>query len=297
MKIPIKEIFSMKHAHLKAFTYEGKGGNSAGVVLVEDRLTDEQMQEKAAEVGFSETAFVKKISEDKFSLRFFTPKCEVDLCGHATIASFYYLGLKNIIKPFEGKWTGLQTTKAGNLNVEVSYENKVVESVCMQQGQPEEFGEVLDFESIGESLNVSPEDLRLKDYKINPRIISTGLKDILIPIKSRDILNSIKPDFEKITHVSLLNQSVGYHLYTIEDGKVYTRNFAPQVGINEECATGTSNGALIYLLSKEGITDECDIIQGEAMGETSMIYTKAIHLMNKYIIKVGGKATLIDDWE
>jgi len=43
----------MKHAHLKAFTYECKGGNSAEVVLVEDRLTDKQMQEKAAQVGFS----------------------------------------------------------------------------------------------------------------------------------------------------------------------------------------------------------------------------------------------------
>ena len=285
----------MKHAHLKAFTYKGKGGNSAGVVIVEDRLTDEQMQEKASELGFSETAFVKRLKGDKFSVRFFTPKCEVDLCGHATIASFYYLGIKNLIKPFEGKWTGLQTTKAGNLNVEVSYVNKKVDSVCMQQSQPEEYGEVLDFKGIGESLNIPEDYIRLKDYKINPRIISTGLKDILIPIKSREILNNIKPNFEKILHVSLLNQSVGYHLYTIEDGTIYTRNFAPQVGINEECATWTSNGALIYLLSKEGLTDEADIIQGETMGETSMIYTKAIHLMNKYIIKVGGKATLIDE--
>jgi len=285
----------MKHAHLKAFTYLGKGGNSAGVVIVEDRLTDEQMQKKATELGFSETAFVKKLNGDKFAVRFFTPKCEVDLCGHATIASFYYLGIKNLIKPFEGKWTGLQTTKAGNLNVEVSYLNKKVESVCMQQSSPEEFGEVLDFKGIGDSLNIPEEYIGLKDYKINPRIISTGLKDIIIPIKSREILNNIKPDFDKIIHVSLLNQSVGYHLYTIEEGTIYTRNFAPQVGIYEECATGTSNGALIYLLSKEGITDEAEIIQGEAMGETSMIYTKAIHLMNKYIIKVGGKATLIDE--
>src|SRR6056297_287843 len=185
----------MKHAHLKAFTYEGKGGNSAGVVLVEDRLTDEQMQDKATELGFSETAFVKKINGDKFSLRFFTPKCEVDLCGHATIASFYYLAVNNLIKPFDGKWTGLQTTKAGNLNVEVSYKNKEVDTVCMQQGQPEEYGEVLDFKGISESLNTSEDNLRLENYDINPIIISTGLKDILIPVKSREILNKIQPDF------------------------------------------------------------------------------------------------------
>jgi len=285
----------MKHAHLKAFTYKGKGGNSAGVVLIKDSLTDDQMQKKATEVGFSETAFVKKINGNKFHIRFFTPKCEVDLCGHATIASFYYLATNNLIEAHDGKWSGLQTTKVGNLNIEVNYINNKIDMVCMQQSQPEEFGEVLDFKAIGDSLNIPEEYIRLKDYKINPRIISTGLKDILIPIKSREILNNIKPDFDKISHLSLLNQSVGYHLYTIDQGKIYTRNFAPQVGINEECATGTSNGALIYLLSTEGITDEADIFQGEAMGQTSLIHSKAVHLMNKYIIKVGGKATLINE--
>ncbi|MFO7886765.1 MAG: PhzF family phenazine biosynthesis protein [Eubacteriales bacterium] len=285
----------MKHAHLKAFTYKGRGGNSAGVVLIKDNLTDKQMQKKATEVGFSETAFVKKINGNKFNIRFFTPKCEVDLCGHATIASFYYLAINNLIEPHDGKWSGLQTTKAGNLNVEVNYINNKIDMVCMQQNQPEEYGEVLDFKDIALSLNTSEDSIGLEDYKINPRIISTGLKDILIPIKSREILNNIKPDFEKITHISLLNQAVGFHLYTLDEGKIYTRNFAPGVGINEECATGTSNGALIYLLSIEGITDEADIIQGEAMGETSMIYSKVVHLMNKYIIKVGGKATLINE--
>jgi predicted PhzF superfamily epimerase YddE/YHI9 len=90
---------------------------------------------------------------------------------------------------------------------------------------------------------------------------------------------------------------VGYHLYTVENDNVYTRNFAPAVGINEECATGTANGALIYLLSKEGITDESNIIQGEAMGEKSIIYAKAVNFMNKYIIKIGGNAALIKEVE
>ncbi|SRR6056297_2517594 len=285
----------MEYAHLKAFTYNGTGGNSAGVVIVEDRISDEEMQAKATEIGFSETAYIKKLNGDKFAVRFFSPTCEVDLCGHATIASFYYMALKGIIKPFEGKWNGLQTTKAGNLNVEVTYKDKQPDSVCMQQSQPEDYGVVKDLKDLGESLNLPSDYIQLPDYDILPTIVSTGLRDLLIPIQSREILNSINPDFNKITQISLLNQVVGYHLYAIEGDTIYTRNFAPSIGINEECATGTANGALIYLLSKKGITDESDIIQGEAMGEKSMVYTKAINIMNKYIIKVGGSASLIKE--
>ncbi len=287
----------MEYAHLKAFTYEGTGGNSAGVVLIDYRISDVEMQEKAAEIGFSETAYIKKINGDKFSFRFYTPTCEVDLCGHATIASFYYLALKEIIKPSEEKWNGIQTTKAGNFNVEVTYKDKKPNIVCMQQGQPEYFGEVKDLKGIGDSLNIQSYFLKLDSYNIYPSIISTGLRDLLIPVRSREVLNSIKPDFDKVRNLSLINQVVGYHLFTVENDNVYTRNFAPAVGIEEECATGTANGALIYLLSKEGIMNESIIIQGEAMGEKSIIYAKTVNFMNKYIIKIGGSAELIKEVE
>ena len=82
---------------LNAFTDDVSGGNPAGVVLDADNLTEKQMQGIAKKVGFSETAFVMSSDSADFRVRFFTPSDEVDLCGHATIATFKLLLLKGRI--------------------------------------------------------------------------------------------------------------------------------------------------------------------------------------------------------
>ncbi len=76
---------------VNAFTLNGKGGNPAGVCLDADGLSESKMQAIAAKVGYSETAFVQKPVSAKadYKTRFFTPTREVNLCGHATIATFY----------------------------------------------------------------------------------------------------------------------------------------------------------------------------------------------------------------
>jgi PhzF family phenazine biosynthesis protein len=99
---------------LNAFAKTDHGGNPAGVVLDPDSLSAHDMQKVAAKVGFSETAFVKKSNSADFKVVFFTPNGEVDLCGHATIATFYLLANKGIVQA--GKYT--QETKAGVLKEE-----------------------------------------------------------------------------------------------------------------------------------------------------------------------------------
>ncbi|HZK33371.1 MAG TPA: PhzF family phenazine biosynthesis isomerase, partial [Tissierellaceae bacterium] len=82
----------IKVYEVNAFTDKLPGGNPAGVVLDSGKLSEEQMQNISREINLSETAFVERIKEDYFKVRFFTPVCEVELCGHATIATFYLLG-------------------------------------------------------------------------------------------------------------------------------------------------------------------------------------------------------------
>ena len=88
------------------------------------------------------------------------------------------------------------------------------------------------------------------------------------------MLNNLKADFKMIEDISYENDVVGYHVFTIEKGKVYARNFAPKVGIDEECATGTSNGVLGSLLFSKGFSNHMEVIQGEAMNQKSLIYVK-----------------------
>ena len=86
----------MKYYIIDAFTDQPFGGNPAGVVLLDSDTfpKEELMLRIAAELRYSETAFVKRHSAQEFTIRYFTPKAEGELCGHATIASFFLLHRK-----------------------------------------------------------------------------------------------------------------------------------------------------------------------------------------------------------
>ncbi len=270
-----------------SFSKTEHGGNQAGVMFDSDHMTEPEMIRIAAALGFSETAFVQKSDKADFKVRFFTPVEEVDLCGHATIGTFNVMADLKMLKP--GHYT--QETRAGVLGIEILDDNTVM------MNQPvAEYSEVLDRKEIADSLNMD-ESLLIPELPV--QIVSTGLRDILIPVKSMKALDDIRPDFEKITDISRRNNVVGYHAFTLETLKqatAYCRNFAPLYDIPEEGATGTSNGALsCYLydygeLSREQASDIV-IEQGYAMGRPSEILASLGFSGDKISeVKVGGSA-------
>jgi len=279
---------------INAFAKTENGGNPAGVVLNSDDLSDEQMLLVAKKIGFPETAFIQKSDKADFKVRFFTPSAEVDLCGHATIATFYLLADKQIISV--GKYT--QETKAGVLSIEI-LENK---TVFMNQNLPKYF-EIIDQSIIAESLNVSSNSF-INDLPI--QIVSTGLKDIFVPIKSLHKLRQIKPDFKKVKQVSKKFNVIGYHLFSLKTkfgSTAHCRNFAPLYGIDEEAATGTSSGALSCYLFKYGKINKeqiNDLVfeQGYSMHRPSEIKTKLeLSSSNVCRVSVGGVASKIEKIE
>jgi len=273
---------------LNAFSNAPQGGNPAGVVLVADNLSDLEMQQIATDVGLSETAFVSKSNRASFRVRFFTPVMEVDLCGHATIATFYLMRYLNIIK--KGSYT--QETNAGILRIEV--DNQIV---TMEQLAPT-FYETIDKKTIARSLNIPLEDI-MKDLPI--QVVSTGLKDIIIPVKSLNTIKRIKPDYSEITAISERYDTVGYHIFTleVESGSfAHCRNLAPRYGINEEAATGSASGALACYLNRYEIVDVPSKIafeQGYTMGSPSEIIVELTRKSDGNLqVMVGGRANNIE---
>ncbi len=281
----------MDIAIIKSFTFENKGGNGAGVVVLNEQIPDSKKLDIANKVGLSETAFILKSGENDYDVSFFTPVCEVELCGHATIAAFYYLGKMDNIKGNNETKTVYQNTKAGRLKIEITFKDNDVDYVLMQQSEPRIYDELNQINQIANSLNIEEKFIGLNNYDIKPTVVSTGLKDIMIPVKSREVLNNIKANFKLIEDISYENDVVGYHVFTIDEGKLFARNFAPKVGINEECATGTSNGALGSLLYSKGlILNQIEVIQGESMNEKSLIFVKVNKNDDVMDVYVGGKA-------
>lgn len=272
---------------LNSFAKTKEGGNAAGVVMNADSLSEKEMRKIAAILGFSETAFILQSNVADFKVRFFTPNEEVDLCGHATIATFYTMASLGLLKPGMYK----QETKAGILGIEIKGDN----SIMMNQPVPV-FSEIIDKEELADSLNIKalqmPEDLPVQ-------VVSTGLRDIMVPVKSIEVLNTINPDMEKIRKISRKYNAVGYHVFALESfhfANANCRNFAPLYDISEESATGTSNGALgCYLYHYRKINNEqaLDIVfeQGYSMKKPSEILVSLTVKENEILeVKVGGNA-------
>jgi len=121
----------------------------------------------------------------------------------------------------------------------------------------------------------------------------------MMPVKSELQLDMLKPNMKKLTDLSKKYDVTGVHAFTVnsEDGHIHARNFAPLCGIDEEAATGTSNGALIYYLYDYNYirTNKIyTVIQGEKMKRPSKITTIVEETFDSVNIKVGGFAkTLI----
>lgn len=275
---------------MRAFTNTPEGGNPAGVVLKTQGLQEQDMLEIAKEVGFSETAFVFPSDSADFKVRFFTPAEEVDLCGHATIATFSVLLKEGIVKP--GKYK--QETKAGVLEVLIDDDG----TIFMDQNTPE-YHEIVDKKIIAESLNIDVQDL-LDEAPV--QVTTTGLKDIMIGVKGLEELRKIEGDMKKISDISEKYNATGYHVFTFEtigEATAQCRNFAPLYDIPEEAATGTASGAVscyIYKYKKDRLekeNGEYSLIfeQGYTMDSPSMISVKIKEEQGKICkVQVGGKA-------
>lgn len=271
----------MKMFKVSAFVKDNAGGNMAGVVLDCEELQDYQMLEIAKELNFSETAFVVSSEKADFRVRFFTPLHEIDLCGHATIATFSVLrDLKTISL---GKIT--QETNAGILELDIHEDY-----VFMQQQTPHFFDEV-QYKDIEKCFDQKG----FIDTRYPVIIGSTGLREIFVPIKSKELLNSMVMKKQQVIELSKEKNVIGLHLFAVSDEyDAYCRNFAPIVGIDEESATGTSNGLLgAYFNKYISNKDKFTFVQGEAMGKTSMIKVQLVKgSESSNGVWVGGKAII-----
>lgn len=263
----------MKFYIVNAFSEKIFGGNLAGVVLLPqdcDFPSDEICAKTAAELRYSETAFVRRIGSKEFKIRYFTPVAEVSLCGHATIATFAALRQSGAI----GEGDYLLHAPAGRINVSVECSR-----IFMDMAKPVSLRSILEESELAELYGIMGlhwQEQSETGLSLRPQIISTGLPDILMPVVNEDTLNRINPNFPELSALSVRYGVVGVHAFTVgcENRTFHTRNFAPLYGIDEEAATGTATGALIYYGFLHGLVkigDSCICMQGERMGRPSTI--------------------------
>ncbi|MBR3693147.1 MAG: PhzF family phenazine biosynthesis protein [Erysipelotrichales bacterium] len=273
----------MAHVYVaSAFSKNNTGGNKAGVVLDSTDLTVSQKKHIAKILGYSETAFISPSLLGDYKLEYFTPTDEVDLCGHATIATFSVLyHLQKLTKE-----NYLIETKAGLLRIQVDTEGMIL----MEQNIPT-YGDILSPILLTPSMQHTTSSSPIQ-------IVSTGLKDILYPVSSIEQLHALEPDYEAMIELSKDLDVVGVHAFTITDTDQVTaicRNFAPLYGINEESATGTANCTLAcYLFKHYKPQQEYIFEQGYNLHSPSTIIARIDYTEDTiHAVYVGGKGYMV----
>ena len=257
----------MQYHVIDVFADKLFGGNPAGVCLLDQWLTDDVLQNIAAENNLSETAFVFK-QDGYYDLRWFTPEIEVDLCGHATVASAFVLfeeAEKSAVEIKFKTMSGMMAvTREDNL-LYLDFPSRPVAPCPMYQSFKSAFG-------------ITP----IAAYKA---------ADFLVYVDSAEVLQSISPDFELLKHIKadagLDDDSFGI-IVTAKgnDCDFVSRFFAPNAGIAEDPVTGRAHSSLIPFWSEK--------LNKKVMTAKQLSKRGGVLLCedNGERVKIGGKAVL-----
>jgi trans-2,3-dihydro-3-hydroxyanthranilate isomerase len=277
-----------------AFANQPFQGNPAVVIPQADGLSDLQMQQIAREVNCSETAFVLQptVPEADFRLRWFTPTQEVDLCGHATIATLHALAQEGRFNLQRGTSQILYLeTRSGILKVTVDYTQDSRPWVWLTLPN-------CTFEAITPNLTQQlttilgyPEEMGIVEA-----VVDSHNRDVLLPIAHLDRLQGLKPDMARLSELGQQKGWRGICVYTQETAEpnsdAHSRFFAPQSGIYEDPVTGSVSGPLAVVLSQKSTAKASPtwrFEQGDCLGRAGRLLIE----LHGNTPKLGGQAITV----
>jgi PhzF family phenazine biosynthesis protein len=208
--------------HVDAFAAKTFEGNPAAICLLPEKQPTEWMQSMAAEMNLSETAFVRRI-DDGFELRWFTPAIEVELCGHATLASAHVL------------WTdgGVQNREP------IRFHTSSGVLTCRHTGELIE----LDFPSLP-TVETEPATGLLDALGIQPSFVGNSKFDKFLVVDSEEVVRSLKPDFQALRRIAGMRGVIVTSASSDPSFDFISRYFAPGAGIDEDPVTGSAHCCL-----------------------------------------------------
>ena len=240
-----------------AFADEALAGNPAGVVPDAAGLDEATMRALARELGASETAFVRSADDPDADrrLRFFSPTAEVDLCGHATVATHAALLADGAIEPGEHA----VETDAGTVGVTVAEDGTI-----WLRGEPATVEPVaIEYDRLGAALGIDPAALRDVGADLPVAVASTGLPFLVVPVNFLERLGEAAPDDDAVATLADEHDAAGVYAFTFDalgaDATLHARCFAPGLGISEDPVTGTASGAAgAYLHAVDAFDDPAE---------------------------------------
>ncbi len=254
----------MKLYQVDAFTNKLFAGNPAGVCIMPFMKDDDWMQNVARELNLSETAFLVK-HDAGFDLRWFTPTCEVDLCGHATLASAHILREKGILRADEN---ARFHTKSGILT-------------AMKVGNMIE----LDFPMEQDQETAPPRDL-IAGLNAEPKYVGKNRLDYIVELASEQIVRDLEPNMAILRNVETRGIIVTAAAST-QGFDFVSRFFAPSVGVAEDPVTGSAHCCLGPYWKRR--LDKNEFVAFQASDRGGIVYVR----VNNDRVILGGEAVTV----
>ncbi|MFF4945148.1 PhzF family phenazine biosynthesis isomerase [Streptomyces rubiginosohelvolus] len=245
-----------------AFSADPAGGNPAGVVLDAAGLDEERMLAIAAELGYSESAFLtERTGEDAYTIRYFSPKAEVPFCGHATVATALALAER------DGPGALEFTTPAGLVPVSVVREGGTLRATLTSVAPHVEEAAEADLAEALAALDWAAADL---DPALPPRIAYAGARHLVLAAATRERLADLDYDFARLEALMRRLDLTTLQLVWREGPEVFhVRDPFPVGGVVEDPATGAAAAAFGAYARELGLVPEAAVLtlhQGADMG-------------------------------
>lgn len=260
----------MEILRLASFADGENGGNPAGVVIADELPAAQVMQEAAARVGFSETVFAAPLDRS-WRVRFFSPETEVPFCGHATIA----LGAALALRHGNGRFS--LTLNEADIEVEGNHSAEGLSAALQSPPTHNRNASYRQVETALQLFGYTRDDL---SSTIPPAIIHGGIDHLLLPLRSRQALSSMKYDLGTGRDLMLQEGWVTIMLVFAEAPQLFhARNPFAYGGVYEDPATGSASAAFAGYLRDKALSNvpTIEIVQGEDMGERSLIRADIPH--------------------
>ncbi|MDR6881210.1 PhzF family phenazine biosynthesis protein [Bacillus sp. 3255] len=298
--------------HYDAFSQIPNKGNPAGVVLTGEALTADEMQRIAAQVGFNETAFPLKSDKADLRIRFFTPGHEINLCGHATMATIYAMHARGLLN---GQTELTIETGAGVLPVHIQAADPAPAEaearrtdggviIRMQQAPPQFQAFHGSMGDLAASMGITEDDI---ETSLPTVYGSTGTWTLLVPVKSLAAFRAMKPVNEQFPAVLKEMPRASVHPFCLAayDARahMHARHFSsPYSGTVEDPVTGTASGVMgayyaKYIERTTGSLLSLTVEQGHEIGRDGRIGVSVDTRREPWEIAITGTAVHVKDFE
>ncbi len=286
----------MEHRYytLDVFTDNRFEGNPLAVFTDGDGLSDDQMLAIAREMNLSETVFVQKPTDEEAlaRLRIFTTKEELKLAGHPVIGTWFLLAELGVVPAQDGGVHILQETGAGVLPVEIRFKDGRPQRVTMTQKEAIFKPAKINKKKLASALGISLKDF---DAKLQPEFVSTGIFNLMVPLRNRAALGKIAMNMAELRCLQGKSATMAYCFTLGGNGKAFSRGMLPWE-LYEDAATGSAAGSLGAYLVKHGKLvpgHTLSILQGVEMGRPSYLEVEVSQSGKRLIPRVSGAAVKV----